>query len=237
VLTTLIGAFVLGNASILTNVCLLPLYPGMVAYLLGLSSNRSTAAVIGPQGAVAPSSRRRAALLGLCVLAGVLVLMTAVAALLSAAKASLAGLLPVLLPLVYLCVIGFGVMLLLGRNPLARLRFITARLPRRPYFGAFTYGLLLGPMTLPCTGPVVLSAFVLGLSSPGFLLEGLAYFAVFGLGFGWPLVLIPVLAAGANRRFGSWFVRHHRSLTRLSGWLLVAMGVFGLLYEVAPNLL
>lgn len=254
-LTTLVGAFLLGNASILTNVCLLPLYPGMVAYLLGLAPQRPVAVgganghlatAAGPRASAPVSSaagvrpllgRWRAALLGLCVLAGVLVLMTAVAALLSLAKASFAGLLPVLLPLVYLSVIGFGVLLVLGRNPMARLPVFGARLPRRPYLAAFTYGLLLGPMTLPCTGPIVLSAFVLGLGSPGFLLEGLAYFAVFGLGFGWPLVLIPVLAAGANRRFGDWFVRRHELLTRLSGWMLVAIGVFGMLYEVAPNVL
>ena len=235
-LATLAGAFVLGNASILTNVCLLPLYPGMIAYLLGLASPRSQAPV-GTAAMTAQPSRWRAGLLGLCVLAGVLVLMTAVAALLTVARASLAGLLPLLLPFVYLSVIGLGVVLLLGRNPLARLPIGGARLPRRPYLAAFTYGLLLGPMTLPCTGPVVLSAFVLGLSSPGFLLDGLAYFAVFGLGFGWPLVLIPVVAAGADRRFAGWFVRHHGALTRLSGWLLVAIGMFGLLYEVAPNLL
>lgn len=40
-LGTLAQAFVLGNASILTNVCLLPLYPGMVAYLLGLTDRKS----------------------------------------------------------------------------------------------------------------------------------------------------------------------------------------------------
>lgn len=224
-LGTLLGAFVLGNASILTNVCLLPLYPGMVAYLLGLA----------PQGRL--PRRRRAALLGLCVLAGVLVLMTVVAALLTLFKASFAGLLPVLLPLVYLGVIVLGVMLALGRNPLTRLSVHGPRLSSRPYLAAFGYGLLLGPMTLPCTGPVVLSAFVLGLASPGFLLEGLAYFVAFGLGFGWPLVVIPVLVANTGRSFTGWLTRRHGLLTRLSGWLLVGIGLFGLAYEVAPNLL
>lgn len=31
----LVVAFVLGNTSILTNVCLLPLYPGLIAFLAG----------------------------------------------------------------------------------------------------------------------------------------------------------------------------------------------------------
>ena len=31
-------AFALGNAAILTNVCVLPLYPGLIAFLAGTSS-------------------------------------------------------------------------------------------------------------------------------------------------------------------------------------------------------
>ena len=36
----LVEAFVLGNAAILTNVCVLPLYPSMVAYLAADSGSR-----------------------------------------------------------------------------------------------------------------------------------------------------------------------------------------------------
>lgn len=246
-LASMAGAFALGNAAILTNVCLLPLYPGMVAYLLGLARGPRDLTSDGGRGdhadpgglgrPVTRPDRWRAALIGACVLAGVLVLMTVAAAVLTLLNASLAGLLPVLLPLVYLAVIALGGLLAAGRNPLARLRVPDGALPRRPYLAAFWYGLLLGPMTLPCTGPIVMSAFVLGLGAPGFLVDGLAYFAAFGLGFGWPLIVLPVLAVGASRRFTTWLGRRNELLTRLSGWLLMAIGVFGLVVEVAPNVL
>src|SRR5690606_37026413 len=119
------------------------------------SSGQEAAAVVLP-------NRRRAASLGLTVLAGVLTLMTVVAAVLTLLRASLAGLLPIVLPIVYLAVVVLGLLLVSGRNPLARLSLRDPDLPTRPYRAAFTYGLLLGPMTLPCTGPIVLSAFVLG---------------------------------------------------------------------------
>jgi cytochrome c-type biogenesis protein len=225
----------------------------MVAYLLGLARGAGVSSEsVGPGGPEVPGSaggsgrrggaahspeRWRAALVGACVLAGVLTLMTAVAIILTLLNASLAGLLPLLLPPVYVAVIALGGLLAAGRNPLARAPMPGGDLPRRPYLAAFRYGLLLGPMTLPCTGPIVMSAFVLGLSAPGFLLDGLAYFAAFGLGFGWPLIVLPVLAAGASRRFTAWLGRRHALLTRLSGWLLMAIGVFGLVVEVAPNLL
>lgn len=256
---SLLQAFVLGNAAILTNVCLLPLYPGLVAYLLsllphtprrgdrggtmqpsgaapGTAPGRVALPSAAPPNAALPSSDPlRAALLGAAVLAGVLAVMVAVGAVFALVKTSVTTALPVLLPLVYLAVTVLGVLLLLGRNPLRRLPMYGGALPRRPYLAAFSYGLLLGPMTLPCTGPIVASAFVLGLGSPGFVAEGLAFFAVFGLGFGWPLVLIPVLSAGASRRFSGWLVRNHSAVTRASGVVLVGIGLFGLVVEVVPN--
>ena len=59
----LVGAFLLGNAAILTNVCLLPLYPGLIAFLAGSAAQGG--------GRITPW-------LGLAVLAGILSLMTAV---------------------------------------------------------------------------------------------------------------------------------------------------------------
>lgn len=222
---SLVQAFALGNAAILTNVCLLPLYPGVVAYLLSLR-----------QPPAGEGGRAGAALIGAAVLAGVLVAMVSVGVVFTLLKTSVTTVLPVLLPVIYLVVTVLGVLLLLGRNPLSRLPTVAGGLPKRPRLAAFTYGLLLGPMTLPCTGPVVTSAFVLGLGSPGFVAEGLAFFAAFGLGFGWPLLVIPVLSASANRRFSGWLTRNHATMARLSGALLVGIGLFGLIVEVLPNI-
>ena len=54
-------AFVLGNGAILTNVCILPLYPGLIAFLAGSAQNSQN------KGATK--------WLGLLVLSGVLALM------------------------------------------------------------------------------------------------------------------------------------------------------------------
>ena len=64
----LFGAFLLGNAAILTNVCLLPLYPGLIAFLAGNAGNERT--------------KRVTPWLGLMVLLGILSLMTGVGLLL-----------------------------------------------------------------------------------------------------------------------------------------------------------
>ena len=61
----LVGAFVLGNAAILTNVCLLPLYPGLIAFLAGSAAegNRRTTPWLGLAVLATVSSGRTATLL------------------------------------------------------------------------------------------------------------------------------------------------------------------------------
>jgi cytochrome c-type biogenesis protein len=222
----LFQAFLLGNAAILTNVCILPLYPGLIAFL----------------GGTAQDARGHKALrwLGLLVLGGVLSLMLVAGWLLYVLQASFGAVLPWLLPLIYGAVVALGVLMLAGRNPFQRLAVApgaaAATTSRNPYLAAYLYGLLLGPMTLPCAGPIVVSAFLLGAGSAQQLASSLLYFLAFGLGFGWPLVLLPLLAASFQRRFTHWTVRHDRTLTVASGALLVAIGVLGFLVEVRPNL-
>jgi cytochrome c-type biogenesis protein len=90
-------------------------------------------------------------------------------------------------------------------------------------------------MTLPCTGPIITSAFVLGASDSRLLVDGLVYFLFFGLGFGWPLVVLPLIALPVQRRLVGWLARNQRMLNRSSGILLIAVGVFGIVTELLPN--
>ncbi len=216
-----IQAFLLGNAAILTNVCILPLYPGLMAFLAGNAENQRM--------------QRASFWLGWLVLAGVLTLMLAVGALLFVVQQSFGAVLPWLLPAIYAAVIVLGVLMIAGRNPFRRLATTQAPLLRNPYLAAFVYGLMLGPMTLPCAGPLVVSAFLLGAGSAGQLASSLLYFLAFGFGFGWPLVVLPMLARPFQQRLAGWTTRNYTLLTRLSGVLLVVIGLFGVGVDLLPN--
>lgn len=215
----LLEAFVLGNGAILGNVCMLPLYPGMIAFLAGNTGG----------------TRRGGVWIGALVLAGILSMMLMVGLLVYALQQSFGAILPWLLPLIYGIVIVLGVLMLLGRNPFARLATAQAPILRSRHATAFLYGVLLGPMTLPCTGPLIVSAFVLGAGSVASLADGLLYFLAFGLGFGWPLLLLPLVTQAAQRGITGWLARNYALIGRAAGALLVAIGVFGLWAEVLPN--
>jgi cytochrome c-type biogenesis protein len=220
-MSELLQAFVLGNQAILTNVCMLPLYPGLIAFLAGNID----------QGNAGWRSRW----LGVLVLAGVLTMMLLIGFVLYLARQSFDSVLPVLLPVVYVAVFILGVLMLLGRNPFKQLSAIQMPAFRNPYIGAFTYGLLLGPMTLPCTGPLITSAFVLGGVDSALLPQALLYFLFFGLGFGWPLVVLPFIAGSAQRSFTRWLTQHSGQLARVSGVLLVIIAIIGITQDVLPN--
>jgi|GEM_PF-160962 len=218
----LVQGFLSGNAAILTNACLLPLYPGLIAFLAGTADEKQKPAATG--------------WLGVLVLAGILTMMVTIGFLLYLLSASFGDVLPILLPIIYIIVIGLGVMMLSGRNPFAKLQTAQAPMLRNRYLTAYVYGLFFGPMTLPCTGPIIVSAFVIGAADGGSLASELLFFLVFGLGFGWPLVVLPLLAMPLQRRIISFLGRHHESFTRGSGILLIAIGVFGFITELLPQI-
>ncbi len=211
----LLEAFLLGNAAILGNVCLLPLYPGLFALLASQSDH------VGDE--------RSLRWLGAVVLGGVLTTMIAFGGVLYAANRAFSDVLPFVLPVAFGLVIVLGVLMVLDRNPLERIGTGQAPVLRSPVASAFAYGAALAPMTLPCTGPVILSAFVLGgVGGTGELTSQLAYFLSFGLGFGWPLVVLPFIAGTQQQRFTRFLGRHHTTINRASGVLLIAVALLGL---------
>jgi cytochrome c-type biogenesis protein len=219
-LSQYLEAFVLGNAAILGNVCVLPLYPSLIAFLSGREEGRRP----GSTG-----------WLGALVLAGVLSLMLLVGLILYALRQSVTSILPILLPIAYGAVFVLGVLLVFGYNPFKRLASTNVPMLSNPYATAYLYGLLLGPMTLPCTGPLIISAFVLGAGSAGALADGIFYFLAFGIGFGWPLVALSLVAATLGRRLTRWFAQREAIIQRCSGVLLMAIALFGLWVDVVPN--
>ena len=218
----LFQAFILGNSAILTNVCILPLYPGLIAFMAGNADNER--------------AQKATRWMGVLVLLGVLTLMVAIGGLLFYFQQSFGEILPILLPIIYGVVIVLGLLMIFGRNPFKGLSQFDAPVLNNPYVNAYTYGLLLGPMTLPCAGPLVVSAFLLGAGSASALTSSLLYFFAFGLGFGWPLVLLPFIAMPLQRQFTGWMARNTQALTRFSGALLAIIGVFGIYYDLLPTL-
>ena len=195
-----------------TSPCVLPLYPGFLAYLGGQTEMKMG---------------KYRYFLGFFVLVGVLTMMLALGGLIALLAVPIGGVLTYLVPLADILILLLGVMLLLDRNPFKSLPQIRVPILRHPLLNAYMYGLLYGPIALPCSGPLVVSIFALSLTG-GDALNNLWVFLWFGLGFGIPLLVLSLLSGSLQRQLTTLFARHSRVINIISGLLLISIAFYDL---------
>jgi len=207
---TLTATFLLGLGSA-ASPCLLPLYPGFIAYLTGRQS-------------AADRSITRA-LLGLAVLAGLLTTMVAVGIALALFALPFSDVLRWSVPIATVLLVGLGLMLLANRNPFNRLASVQVPVVKNPLGQAYVYGLLIGPIALPCAGPflVALLAISVGLADA---VTRVGSFVVYGLGFGLPLVLLAVVGAARGQGITRFLTRHNNLVNRVAGAVMIVTAVY-----------
>jgi cytochrome c-type biogenesis protein len=208
----LVAVFGAGLASA-ASPCLLPLYPGFLAYLAA--------------NAGAVSARRASGLLGLLVLLGLLTTMVllGLAFFLVAVPIGLVG--SLLVPIIDGVLLILGVLLLAGRNPFNRLPGVEVPLISNPYGQAYAYGVMLGPIALPCAGPFLAALLAVSVGVGDAALR-VGTFLLFGLGFGLPLVALSLLAGARQRAIVGFVVRRHRAIEIISGVALVTVALYDL---------
>ena len=193
-----------------TSPCILPLYPGFLTYL-------SSQSEMG----------RQKYFLGLFVLAGVLTMMLTLGGVIALLAIPVGSVLVYLLPLADILIFLLGILLLLNYNPFKTLPQIQLPALRHPYINAYAYGLLYGPIALPCSGPMVVSIFALSFTV-GEAFSQLWVFLWFGLGLGIPLLILSFLSAALQRQLTVFFARHSRIVNFIGGLLLVGVAIYDL---------
>lgn len=196
-----------------TSPCVLPLYPGFLAYISG-----------GQEGIRGKTGKY---FLGFFVLAGVLVTMLALGAVIAFLAIPVGRALSVIIPIADLVILLFGVLLLMDKNPFKMMPQIQVPILKNPYVNAFIYGMLYGPIALPCSGPLVVGIFAFSLTA-GEALGRMGVFFWFGIGFGIPLLLLSLLSGATQRWITRQFARRARLINLISGLLLVGVAVYDL---------
>jgi len=132
------------------------------------------------------------------------------------------------LPAADLLIIALGVMLLMNINVFKKLPQIQVPVLSHPFANAYMYGLLYGPIALPCSGPLLVSIFALSLTVEE-ALSKVAVFLWFGLGFGLPLLVLSLISGAAQRWITRQFAMRARLINVISGLLLVGVGFYDLI--------
>ena len=190
--------------------CILPLYPGFLAYL-----SRQTA------------MGRKRYFLGLFVLAGVLSMMLTLGAVIAYLSVPVGSVLVYLLPLADVLILVLGILLLFNYNPFETLPQIQMPVFHGPFRNAYMYGLLYGPIALPCSGPMVVGIFALSFTAR----EAFSQFWTFlwfGLGLGIPLLMLSFFSAALQRQLTTLFARHSPAINFTGGVLLIGVAIYDL---------
>jgi len=135
--------------------------------------------------------------------------------------------LSIIIPIADVIIIIFGVMMIFNVNPFKKLPQIQVPFLSHPFVNAFVYGLLYGPIAMPCSGPLVVSIFALSLTVAD-ALGKLSVFLWFGIGFGFPLLVLSFLSGAAQRWITRQFAIHARAINFISGLLLLGVGIYDL---------
>lgn len=195
-----------------TSPCVFPLYPGYLAYIASSAGEKKNLRYF----------------LGFFVLAGVLTMMLALGAIIAALSVSVGSALAIVIPIADAILIILGILLILDRNPFKKLPQINIPFLKNPAINAFVYGLLYGPIALPCSGPLVVSIFALSLQNSGFL-GRLSTFLWFGIGFGIPLLVLSLLGGSLQKQITRLMAKHSRIINIISGIIILGLGIYDLI--------
>jgi cytochrome c-type biogenesis protein len=225
---TLLAAFGAGLLSFISP-CVLPLIPGYLSFISGLSLDemRGTVAVAGG-GSVAvsapPDVRRRVLVASLAFILGFTLVFVAVGATASAIGQLVSQRLPLLGRIAGVIIILFG----LHTMGVLRIEWLyqekrlqQSRRPAGP-FGAMLVGIAFAFGWTPCIGPI-LSGILFLAGSQDTVGQGVRLLGVYSLGLGVPFF---ATAVAINRFFGALArIRpHYHKIEVVSGVLLVVIG-------------
>ena len=224
---TFLAAFIAGVLSFISP-CVLPLIPGYLSYISGLTLDEMQGTGSASAATVA-ASRRRVLIASIFFILGFSVVFVSLGAAASAIGQYLlepgTGRLRLVTKLAGAVVIVFG----LHTMGVFRIEWLYSekrvQVERKPrgVFGAFVVGLAFAFGWTPCIGPI-LSGILAIAASKDTVSQGIQLLAVYSLGLGIPFL---ITALALNHFFAAFakIRRHYHKIEIASGLLLVAIGV------------
>jgi cytochrome c-type biogenesis protein len=226
---TLLAAFGAGILSFISP-CVLPLIPGYLSYISGLSLDEmrggsATARTVGVAVAAPPHLRRRVLLSSAFFILGFSLVFIALGASASAIGSFVMAQRGVFSKIAGAVIIIFG----LHTMGVLRIEWLyqekrvqTNRQPGGP-FGALLVGIAFAFGWTPCIGPILAGILAIAATRSG-VDEGVRLLAAYSLGLGVPFF---ATALAINRFFGALarIRRHYHKIELVSGALLVIIGI------------
>ncbi|PWR73531.1 cytochrome c biogenesis CcdA family protein [Methanospirillum stamsii] len=211
---TWIISFLAGVYTPLGAMCVLPLYPGYLAFLAGRTKTGSTST----------------ASLGLAVTGGVLLAMFSFGLLfVSILKISTGDVLEILGPVIYLVLAAMSIAMIAGFDISRFFPMISTPVGKTPYITAVLFGAFFGLVALPCNPGSIILLFAISASTADFI-ANFINFVLFGIGMASPLLFLSALSMEKSRTFIRFFTSHHLIINRVAGVLMLSVALYYLVF-------
>jgi cytochrome c-type biogenesis protein len=210
-------SFSLGFATPLTAVCVIPLYPGFLAYLSNQDESAPSVAKLGVLVA-----------LGVVSFMGILGLVFT-----TWLQQSLTGVVETVSPVAFTLLALFSLALIADFHPQSRLPSVEPPQTRYPSLSAFAYGAFFGAIVLPCNPGFI------GIFFSRFLLfadpvVNMARFLAFGAGIATPLLAFAVVSEPWRDRVIGFLTSHRRGVDVATGVLMFVVAAYYLAVPFGP---
>ncbi|MBT3363655.1 MAG: cytochrome C biogenesis protein [Chloroflexi bacterium] len=226
-LAVLWEAFWLGFVTPLGAVCVLPIYPGFLVYL---SSRISSERV----------RRKTIFLLGLVVTSGVIVFMFLVGLIFTTLfEVSLTGIVDIVSPIAFGILLVISLILIITStislvsdvniNVWKFLPKGRAPMVKNPWLSAFLYGFFFGAIVIPCNPGFIAILFARAVSTVDFV-ENIFRFLFFGLGLGFPLLILAGISSTATDKIINFLTKHGKWLNLAAGLIMFGISLYYLIF-------
>lgn len=213
-------AFLAGLFAPLGAVCILPLYPGFLAYLAGQLSKKDNKFNI----------KKRIILLGLIVTFGVIFSMLIVGIIVSTIlKASLTKAISIVSPIAFVILAVISILLIFNMDIGRFMPKLHAPVLKNPLLSAFIFGLFFGAIVLPCNPASLAILFAVSTSVTSFITNFVS-FLLFGIGMALPLLILTLLSAAKSKIIIDLLTKYRKGINAVSGIIMLLISLYYLIF-------
>ncbi len=215
-LTNLWLSFLAGLFAPIAAVCVLPLYPGFLAYLANQLSKGSKKSTF--------------IRLGLTVTFGVILSMLIFGIIFTTIlKSSLTNAIGIISPIAF-GILGIVSLLMIFNFDIGKFfPQVNTPIKKNPYVSSFIFGFFFGAIVLPCNPASLIVLFALSTTTTDFLLN-LLNFTIFGVGMAAPLLIFAVISSTKSKSVIDFLTKHKRKINLIAGFLMLGISLYYLIF-------
>ena len=216
-------SFLAGLFAPLGAVCVLPLYPGFLAYLASQVKNETTGLSEG-------TNQKTILVFSFIIALGIILSMFLFGLVFTFfLQASLTKAIGIISPIAF-GILGVISLLLIFNVDFSRfMPKLHAPVKKNPYWSSLIFGLFFGAIVLPCNPASLAVLFAISTSVTTFLIN-LANFVVFGVGMALPLIVLAIISGAKGGLLINYLSEHKRSINLVAGVIMLLISLYYLIF-------